>query len=624
MGKLKYMNIITLDFETYYSKTYGLTNHTMEEYIRSEQFEVIGVSTKVEDGEITWFTGDFRAIKKYLNTLDWSNHLLLAQNCAFDAAILKWKFGIEPVGYLDTMSMAHALHGLSESSSLANLAKLYNQEDKGTAVLAALGKHRVDFTPEELADYGDYCKHDTELTYNIFHLMMKTFPKAELRVIDLTIRMYARPVLMLDAKLLITDLSDIRAAKRGSLLTLMTALGVKCEADLKKKLMSNDKFAELLREYGVTPPTKVSPVTGKETWAFAKIDEEFTNLMEGGGNDSIIATMVATRLESKSTILESRTEAFAEIAQRGAYPFSLTYSGAKITHRWSGFGTNPQNLPRGSTLRKAVMAPSGFSLVVADLSNIELRLGLWIAQQEDAIQQIREGIDLYRVFASEAFNIPYKNIAKDSIERFVGKVCHLSLLYQTGAPKLKNTIRIQSKGKITITDAQAERFKSLYREKYVNVVKAWRTGEDILEWISTNKSHAAYGFLPVLSKGGIIKPSGLTLPFPGLVKDDRGDWTYNIKRGRAVTSDKAYGGKCFQRCVQSLARDIMAAQAVQINSKYYVAGLVHDEVICVVRDDEVEAAKLFITKTMRTPPAWAPDLPLDCEVGSGKRYGDAK
>ena len=618
------MNIITLDFETYYSKTYGLTNHTMEEYIRSEQFETIGVSTKVNDGEIKWVTGDFRAIKKYLNTLDWSNHLLLAQNCAFDAAILKWKFGIEPVGYLDTMSMAHALHGLSESSSLANLAKLYNQEDKGTAVLAALGKHRVDFTPEELADYGDYCKHDTELTYNIFHLMMKTFPKAELRVIDLTIRMYARPVLMLDAKLLITDLSDIRAAKRGSLLTLMTALGVKCEADLKKKLMSNDKFAELLREYGVTPPTKVSPVTGKETWAFAKIDEEFTNLMEGGGNDSIIATMVATRLESKSTILESRTEAFAEIAQRGAYPFSLTYSGAKITHRWSGFGTNPQNLPRGSTLRKAVMAPSGFSLVVADLSNIELRLGLWIAQQEDAIQQIREGIDLYRVFASEAFNIPYKNIAKDSIERFVGKVCHLSLLYQTGAPKLKNTIRIQSKGKITITDAQAERFKSLYREKYVNVVKAWRTGEDILEWISTNKSHAAYGFLPVLSKGGIIKPSGLTLPFPGLVKDDRGDWTYNIKRGRAVTSDKAYGGKCFQRCVQSLARDIMAEHAIQINSKYYVAGLVHDEVICVVRDDEVEAAKLFITKTMRTPPAWAPDLPLDCEVGSGKRYGDAK
>jgi DNA polymerase I-like protein with 3'-5' exonuclease and polymerase domains len=68
----------------------------------------------------------------------------------------------------------------------------------------------------------------------------------------------------------------------------------------------------------------------------------------------------------------------------------------------------------------------------------------------------------------------------------------------------------------------------------------------------------------------------------------------------------------------------MAEHAIQINSKYYVAGLVHDEVICVVRDDEVEAAKAFIEKTMRTPPKWAADLPLDCEVGSGKRYGDAK
>lgn len=624
MGKLKYMNIITLDFETYYSKTYGLTNHTMEEYIRSEQFEVIGVSTKVEDGEIKWVTGDFRAIKKYLNSLDWANHLLLAQNCAFDAAILKWKFGIEPAGYLDTMSMAHAMHGLSESSSLANLAKLYNQEDKGTAVLAALGKHRVDFTPEELADYGDYCKHDTELTYNIFHLMMKTFPEAELRVIDLTIRMYARPVLMLDAKLLITDLSDIRAAKRGSLLTLMNLLGVKCEADLKKQLMSNDKFAEMLKEQGVAPPTKISPTTGKETWAFAKTDEDFTDLMDGGGSDSIVATMVATRLENRSTILESRTEAFSEIAERGSYPFSLTYSGAKVTHRWSGFGTNPQNLPRGSTLRRAIMAPSGFSLVVADLSNIELRLGLWMAKQLDAVQQIRDGVDLYRVFASEAFNIPYKSIGKDSIERFVGKVCHLSLLYQTGAPKLKNTIRIQSKGKITITDAQAERFKSLYREKYVNVVNAWRDGEDILEWIAAKKTHTAYGFLPVLGAGGIIKPSGLLLPFPGLAKGTQGEWTYNIKRGRTITSDKAYGGKCFQRCVQSLARDIMAEHAVKINKLFYVAGLVHDEVICVVRDDEVEEAKLFIKNIMRTPPAWAADLPLDCEVGSGKRYGDAK
>jgi DNA polymerase I-like protein with 3'-5' exonuclease and polymerase domains len=63
---------------------------------------------------------------------------------------------------------------------------------------------------------------------------------------------------------------------------------------------------------------------------------------------------------------------------------------------------------------------------------------------------------------------------------------------------------------------------------------------------------------------------------------------------------------------------------MEINKRYWVAGLVHDEVICVVPDAEVEEAKIFIQEVMRKPPSWALDLPLDCEVGSGKRYGDAK
>jgi DNA polymerase I-like protein with 3'-5' exonuclease and polymerase domains len=88
--------------------------------------------------------------------------------------------------------------------------------------------------------------------------------------------------------------------------------------------------------------------------------------------------------------------------------------------------------------------------------------------------------------------------------------------------------------------------------------------------------------------------------------------------------DKVYGAKVFQRITQSLARDIMAEHTTNINKRYWVAGLVHDEVICVVPDAEVEDAKTYITKMMRTAPAWAPDLPLDCEVGSGKRYGSAK
>jgi DNA polymerase I-like protein with 3'-5' exonuclease and polymerase domains len=252
---------------------------------------------------------------------------------------------------------------------------------------------------------------------------------------------------------------------------------------------------------------------------------------------------------------------------------------------------------------------------------------MWLAGQHNAIQQIVDGMDLYRVFASEAFNIAYDKIGKDSIERFIAKVCCLSLIYGTGSLKLRETIRIQSKGKTTVTANEAERLKDLYRDKNTNVVDAWKEGGQVLEWIKNDESHTVFGFLPVLGTAGIVKPNGLSLPYPKLTVDTglKGDeWHYEVRRGRAIMRDKVYGAKVFQRTTQSLARDIMAEHTMNIAKRYHVAGLVHDEVICIVPDGEVEEAKAYITKTMRTPPAWAPDLPLDCEVGSGDRYGDAK
>lgn len=637
------INIITLDMETFYSKDYGLTKCTTEEYIRSPLFQTIGVATKINDGPIEWVSGTHKYVKEYLESLPWSTHLLLAQNTAFDGAILNWIYGIKPRGYLDTMSMANALHGVSESSSLANLCKLYKSRPKGDEVLNALGKRQEDFTPAELAKYGEYCCDDVYSTHDIFHKMLPTFPKAELKIIDLTVRMFAQPVIEIDAPLLVEDLVNIKKTKRESLEKLVAALGVGSgmsqglrdtlvtglvvdgKAELKKLVMSNPKFAELLKAQGVEPPTKISAKTGKVAFAFAKTDEEFTNLLES--DDSIVSTLVATRLENKSTIGETRTEAYIGIAGRGTYPFSLSYSGAKITHRWSGFGTNPQNLPRGSTLRKALMAPPGYTLVVADSSNIELRSGMWLAGQQDALQHIRDGVDLYKMFASSAFGISYDRIAKDSIERFIAKVCCLSLIYGTGAVKLKDTIRTNSKGKTTITIEEAERLKELYRRVNYNVKEAWYKGGEIIDWLANDEQHTAYGFLPVHGKKGILKPSGLYLPYPGLKKENTekgNEWYYTVRRGRTLIKDKVYPAKVFQKINQSLARDIIATQTMEINKRYWVAGLVHDEVICMVPDDEVEEAKVFIQTVMRKPPEWAPDLPLDCEVGSGKRYGTAK
>jgi len=259
------------------------------------------------------------------------------------------------------------------------------------------------------------------------------------------------------------------------------------------------------------------------------------------------------------------------------------------------------------------MAPEGHTLVVADSSNIELRLGMWIAGQEDALQHIRDGIDLYKMFASSAFNLDYASIGKDSIERFIAKVCCLQLIYSSGAVKLQASIRTNSKGKITVSIEEAERLKDIYRRVNYKIKEAWYEGGNIIDWIAHDERHTAYGFLPVHGKKGILKPSGLYLPYPGLRQEhsEKGtEWNYLTKRGNAILKDKVYGGKVFQRCTQGLARDIVTTQTMEINKHYWVAGMVHDEVICVVPDAEVDDAKIVIRDIMRTSPDWAKGLTI--------------
>ena len=626
------MNIITLDFETYYDRAFSLSKITTEEYIRSPQFETIGVAVKVNDGVTEWCTGDFKTIKAFLKKFDIPNNAVCAQNAHFDMAILNWIYDIRPAKILDTLSMANVLHGINESVSLANLSKIYGIGEKGHEVLNALGKHRLDFSPEELAKYGEYCKNDVELTYTLLSKMMPKFPKKELKLIDLTVRMFTEPALKLDKKLLEKALYDIGVERRSLMLKLMNQLGVKTEETLQKQLMSNEQFAKLLKENGVEPPRKISPTTGKETYAFAKTDEEFT-LLEDHPNPTIQA-LYAARMGFKSTIAITRSEAFLDIAERGTFPFPLKYSGACVTHRWSGFDVNPQNLSRidpdrpkpSDALRYALHAPKGYRLVVADLSNIELRLGLWLAGQEDKLELIRQGKDLYRDFASQAYQVPYDSIGKKDPKRFVGKCASLSLIYGTGAAKLQGTIRIQSKGAQTVTEDEAKGLTNLYRTGYAQVVNTWNQGTQVLEALlkKQSMSFCKNGVIQVTPEG-LKKPNGLVLTYPNLVngknkETGKSEYTYAQRNGR----DKVYGSKVFQRCTQSLARDIMAEIILGISNKYHVVGTVHDEVLLLVEEDKAEQALEELLTLMRTPPEWAPDLPLDGEGGVADSYGDAK
>jgi DNA polymerase I-like protein with 3'-5' exonuclease and polymerase domains len=606
-------NLITIDFETYYDKEYGLKKFTTEQYIRDEKFEVIGVAVK-DKGVTSWCTGTHEEIKTFLNRYDFANSFALGHNMRFDAAILSWVFDIHPLGLFDTMSMAQILHGLTESVSLANLSKLYNLGEKGTEVLDALGKRRQDFTSSEMGAYAKYCINDVELTYELFTELKDKFTAPEMKLIDLTIRMYTEPKLELNKGLLIRHLHEVKEAKEK----LLASVAVD-----KELLMSNPKFAELLIEQGVEPPMKISATTGKETYAFAKTDEGFKDLLDH--EKPHVQALAAARIGNKSTLEETRTENFIQIANRGKLPVPLKYAGAVVSHRWSGVdGINLQNLPRTSELRRAICAPKGYKLVASDLSNIELRLAYWFAQSHSKIQLIKDGIDLYKQSAADITGIKYDEVDKDL--RFIFKVVNLSGIYGVGAAKMHLILK---QGGVKKELHEVKNIVYAYRRANPELVEAWQDAGTMLESVRAGHSYTMGngGIISSVPHEGMMKPNGMMLGLPNLrkLKTDTGEsWVYDKLMGRTIIPEYIHPSKTFQRCIQSLARDIIGEQLIQVAKRYPVVMTVHDELVMLCKDEEVDECKAYVEKCMTTAPYWCSDLPLGCEVGVGDNYMDAK
>jgi DNA polymerase len=620
------MQLVTLDFETYYDVGFSLSGLTTEEYIKDPRFQVIGVGIKIDDGESRWITGTHNAIKHELDQINWKESVLLCHNTQFDGGILSFIFNIIPAIYLDTLSMARAVHGVDVGGSLAFLVEKYNLGRKGTEVIDAKGKRLEDFNTVDLAQYGSYCKNDVELTYKLFQVLAPEFPESEIKLIDLTLRMYTEPVLEVDDALLQSRLEEVQAEKSELLKGLMTKLECDTEECVRGKLASNKQFAEILQELGITVPLKISPATGKDTFALAKGDQGFLDLCEH--EDAYIQELCRVRLGTKSTIEESRIERFIGIGARnkGKLPIPLKYYGAH-TGRWAGSDkVNFQNLPardkKKKALKNAIIAPEGHQVINSDSSQIEARVLVWLAGQNDVVKWYEEGRDVYSEFATKVYNKPITKA--DKTERAVGKTCILGLGYGTGWSKLKQTLKLSAGA--DLDDQECQRLVKVYRDVNNKVIDLWRTCDEALQDMASWPKNKQPYYLDMrnallVTPKGIRLPNGLYIYYPGLtwdVSEAKSKFVYKSRRGMI----SIWGGSVVENVVQALARIIIGEQMIEINKKYRPALTVHDAVVCVVPETEVDEALSFIITTMSTPPSWATGLPVACEAHHGASYGD--
>lgn len=329
---------------------------------------------------------------------------------------------------------------------------------------------------------------------------------------------------------------------------------------------------------------------------------------------------------------------------------------AAHTGRWGGRGFQPHNLPRGipmdidasvkrltetdwcpndaelSTLiRACIVAPDGKVFIVIDYSQIEARVLPWMAGDNDLLDRIRGGEEIYIAMAKIM-----------NTTRKVGKVAVLGCGYQAGGKTLGafaegygvdfEELGLTAQGVVEMYRDANPLVAGTWTGSMYEGIKCrkgglWRTLDAGLKELAWGREREFYGGRCHWRKDRMnlhcTLPSGRVIVYRNFTMEDRvpvwgGDpkptMVYENRNGIMISQ---YGGKFTENCVQATARDIMADALVKLDD---VVLHIHDEVIIEVSDLDPETKLSQICDIMRDAPSWANGLPVDVDGFVTKRY----
>lgn len=590
------MDKIYWDAETYYDRQYSLTKMTTTEYVFDPRFQLLGVAYAINDGPVHYV--------KELPDLDYENSEFIAHNAAFDAMIL-YRFGRKAAKYNCTLSKARYALPMLKSHSLKSVSKALNIGEKGDALVE--GSYD--------ADLEAYAKQDVELCRKIDQIIQ--IPTSEQDLLSLTIRWFVEPKLR--GNVAKFEAASIKAAEERQ--ALIEASGLPEET-----LVSNTQFAQWIAEQGLEVPHKPSPANGWPTPALAKGDVEFQRLMRSNPSYD---TVWKARIAAKSNININRPQKLANVCKvtpNNALPMALKWYGAH-TGRWSGTENNVQNLPRGSASRTGIEAPPGHVIVVADSSQIELRVNAWISKEAWVLDALAKDEDIYKTTVSKLTGTPYDEVTED--QRMLGKAVVLGCGYGLGHVKFHMMCESGPFGMapIYMTEHEAKEVIQKFRSANPNITAFWKECEDYLSIIYRKQlSFLNDGIKPPvttvgplrLDRNAIILPNDMALFYTGLHHDGEG-WRYG-------DNNYIYSGKCAENLVQALARIIVAEQILECERQgIWTVSSTHDEILAIAPESEADQTLQTMLTIMSTTPQWAklddyPELILNVKGGYNKVY----
>lgn len=627
--------IIGLDWETYWANDYRLGKKwPTTEYVTSERFKPHMCSIQHHNWTKARVLSPAQ-VNSWKHGINWARTGVLAHHAHFDGLIASHHFGIKPKFYFDTLSMARALMPIHVSKSLDPLCKALGLQGKVGSDILVDTKGKRDLTRAEYKLMASYAGNDIEQTWLAFFKMAPYLPLEEFDLIDSTVKMYAQPSVLIDEeKMRLVTTNEVDRKDK------LFAAAKSLKADLSR----NEPFIAKLNALGIETPMKISPKAKKlmasEDYvpthkdmvpALSKQDQEFKDLLKHP--NAKVRMLVEARFAAKSANLEKKSTRLAERSTLGAVPIYLNYSGAK-THRWSGAdGVNMQNMDRGSGMRKAIHAPKGHVLIIADQAQIEARFNAWFSGQTDKVEAFRAKKDVYKLGAANIYGKALEAITAD--ERFVGKTAELGLGYQAGGPRLGSMLRIGQFGPpVDISDRLATDIKDAWRRANFAIVQGWKETQNLIRQAFEGKQRVEHKHGIVYEGQGNVGfihhiPTGMSMRFDGVQVEPNGDLTYiseyrhNFAAPPYIERTKLYGGIEVENRTQFIARMSVAANIRTIKralSFTRLALTTHDEVLLVCPIRRSDRALRDVVEIMQTPPSWAEGMPFGVDAHISELY----
>lgn len=580
------MKTYAVDFESYYDSDYSISTLGPRGYFSHPSFDAYLVTIVGSCG--FQYAGDPRLF-------DWNmlnGQEIVSHNAAFDESLYRygaevgWWASFKPHSWYCTADMC-AYFGYPRSLKNASAELLKVEVSKETRD-SMKGKRWETMTPEFKKEVVEYAVRDSELCLQLWNLISRDWPEVERRI-SLCNRQIGQRGIPIDVELLENNLNHIKT----ELFNAEQAIPWINEFTP----LSRKAFNEQCRKQGIEPPSSLaSGNEDAEAW-FAKYLEVCPWAKSVQNYRRINAFLRKLESFDNGTMADRR------------YYGGFMYCGANPTARFSGSGgnLNLQNLPRdtmfGVNLRHMIRPKEGHKLIVADLSQIEVRTLCFLAGDYTAMKLIRESDDIYHAFGvllgmHDPENGPLK--AYDAKLRHKVKSIVLGCGYGMGPSKFAAFSGM--------TPQEAESSVSTYRQRMKSVVKLWRSLDEDMA--------LAYSLgVPFELK----LPVGRTLSYGKLKrmrdpKTDKFRYIGKLVRNGQLRDFPLWGGTLTENLSQGLARDIFCDMMLRIDALGIpIIMHVHDEIVCEVPAEEAESALAKIAEIMSAPPEWIPQIPVSCE-----------